>query len=162
MCEESSDHEYKPFESCADRLVNLWLKGQKLLNAFWRIWQEEYLLGLRERAQVKLKSKKIVSAMEPSVGDIVIIKDELPRSCWRMGRIEETQRSKDGKVRSAEVRLATGRVIKRPVSLLYPLESTEYVKHTSGTNSDVNSTRPSRSTRIAAIKAKQAIKGQLQ
>ncbi|XP_053386648.1 uncharacterized protein LOC128550835 [Mercenaria mercenaria] len=81
-----------------NRLVNLWLKGQ---NAFWRIWQEEYLLGLRERAQVKLKSKKIVSVMESSVGDIVIIKDELPRSSWRMGRIEETQQSKDGKVRSA-------------------------------------------------------------
>ncbi|XP_053390685.1 uncharacterized protein LOC128553527 [Mercenaria mercenaria] len=74
---------------------------------------------------MRIKSEKIQSDSVPNIGDIVIIKDELPRCCWRMARIVDIQRIKDNKVRSAEVQLATGRVLRRPLSLLFPLEIME-------------------------------------
>lgn len=65
----------------------------------------------------------------PNVGDIVIIKDELPRCCWRMAKIVDIQRSKDNKVRSAEVQLASGRILRRPLTLVYPPETTPKLQH---------------------------------
>ena len=50
------DPEYKPFESSADKLIKVWKKGQRLLDTFWNIWHNEYLLSLREITQNKLKS----------------------------------------------------------------------------------------------------------
>ncbi|CAC5390307.1 unnamed protein product [Mytilus coruscus] len=45
------DPNYKRCESSSDKLLQLWKKGQRLLNSFWAIWREEYLIGLRERMQ---------------------------------------------------------------------------------------------------------------
>lgn len=82
-------------------------------------------MSLRERTQSKLKSGKVQSEETPFVGDIVHIKDDLPRGCWRCGKIIELPRSFDGDIRSAKVRLPSGRVIGRPLNLLFPLETSE-------------------------------------
>ncbi len=164
--EDDSDPDYKRTESSADRLIKVWLKGQKLLKTFWHTWQGEYLLSLRERSQSMFKPRKNEYTSEPKVNDVVIIKDELPRSCWRMGRITNTVRSKDGHVRSAEVRLASGRVLRRPLNLLFPIETTEYSGNTetSERNNDNCETHVliPRPCREAAAKAKRAIRQQLQ
>ena len=38
----TNDLEYTPYESTAGRLLQLWKKGQRLLDMFWKIWRDEY------------------------------------------------------------------------------------------------------------------------
>ncbi|XP_052785982.1 uncharacterized protein LOC128221411 [Mya arenaria] len=54
----SDDPDYKVHYTNKDKLLELWKKGEKLLNAFWNIWRNEYLLSLRERTQNKLKCQE--------------------------------------------------------------------------------------------------------
>ncbi|VDI73296.1 Hypothetical predicted protein [Mytilus galloprovincialis] len=49
------DPDYSPLESSKEKLLKAWKKGQKLLDSFWNLWRNEYLLSLRERTQTKLK-----------------------------------------------------------------------------------------------------------
>ena len=120
--------DYSPYESTAERLLNIWKKGQKLLNMFWKIWRDEYLLSLRGRTQSTLKFRRIQSQFSPSVDDVVLIKDDIPRGCWRVGKVLRLVTSRDGCVRSAKVALPSGRVIARPLNLLYPIEVREAVE----------------------------------
>ena len=92
------------------------------MDAFWKSWKNEYLLSLRERTQTQLKCGRILSSTCANIGDIVIVKDEIPRGSWKLGKIIELIISLDGKVRSAKIKLASGRVIGRPLNLLCPLE----------------------------------------
>ena len=52
---DNNDTDYNPYESTAERLLQTWKKGQRLVNMFWKIWRDEYLLCLRERTQSMLK-----------------------------------------------------------------------------------------------------------
>ena len=116
------DEDYTPVRSSADLLLKMWHKGQRLLSDFWRIWREDYLLNLRERTQTKMKSGRIVSTCEPNTGDIVLVKEDLPRTCWKIGKIAAVIQSSDGHKRSADVRMPSGRILRRPLTLLYPIE----------------------------------------
>ena len=80
------------------------------------------MLSLRERKQTKLKGPRVQSPYTANVGDVVLIKDELPRGSWRLGRIQELINSRDGQCRSARVLLGSNKVICRPLNLLYPIE----------------------------------------
>lgn len=53
---------------------------------------------------------------------MVLVKDDLPRGNWRLGRIQELVQSEDGEIRSAKVLLPTNKLIGRPLNLLYPIE----------------------------------------
>ena len=79
----------------------------------------------RERTQNKLKSQRVQSSSPANVGDIVLVKDDLPRGCWRIGRLIELLKGSDQQVRSAKVLLPTKKVIDRPLNLLYPVECSE-------------------------------------
>ena len=95
----------------------------KLLSQFWRRWRQEYLSELRESHKIKRKSK----SNTVNVGDIVIIhNDNLPRSLWRIGRIENLLISKDSEIRGAEVRTPSQKVLKRPINKLYPIEYAKF------------------------------------
>ena len=50
----------------------------------------------------------------------VPIKDNLPRGSWRKGKLIELMTSFDEQVRAAKIKLASKRVISRPLNLLYP------------------------------------------
>ena len=119
---DRSDPDYNPFESSADRLLQIWKKGQRLLQTFWKIWRNDYLLGLRERTQTMLKTGKNRSKYAPGVGDVVHIKDEILRECCRMGTVMKLVNSSDGSVRSAKIKMPSGRVFGRPLNLLFPIE----------------------------------------
>ena len=114
--------EYTPYKTTSTKLLGVWKKGQKLLDKFWKTWREDYLLSLRERTQSKLKCHRIQSAQSPSEGDIVLVKDEIPRGCWKIAKVLSLATSRDGEIRSAKVQLSSGRVVGRPLNLLYPLE----------------------------------------
>ncbi|XP_063411653.1 uncharacterized protein LOC134694568 [Mytilus trossulus] len=77
--EDSTDPEYLPQISSAKKLLLTWKKGQKHLTMFWKTWRDEYLLSLRERTANKLRSGRIQSKTPAKVGDIVLIKENLPR-----------------------------------------------------------------------------------
>ena len=120
--DNSVDSDYNPQITSAERLVVMWKRGLKHIDSFWKIWKEDYLLSLRERSQRSLKGPRTQSPFSANVGDVILIKDDLPRGSWRMGRIMDLVTSRDGQIRSAKVLLPSKKIIGRPLNLLYPLE----------------------------------------
>ncbi|KAK6175232.1 hypothetical protein SNE40_013739 [Patella caerulea] len=93
------------------------------LDHFWRRWSSEYLLELRNRYAIKVKS-----GPKMSIGDVVTVHNEnLPRCRWRIGRIIELIPGEDKSIRAVRlrVRAVNGQIniIQRPVQKLYPLET---------------------------------------
>ena len=97
-------------------------KGQKLLNVFWKLWRDEYLLSLRERTKNALKAGNKQSHLSPGVGDVVLVKEDIPRGCWRLGKVIRLVTSHDWCIRSAKLLLSSGRIIGRPLNMLFPIE----------------------------------------
>ena len=122
IMEIDEDSEFTPIPNVAEKLIKTWKKGMKLLDRFWQIWRNDYLLSLRERSQTNLKETRVKSPYSATKGDIVLIKDDLPRGSWRIGRIVDLVKSADGEIRSAKVLLPTRKVLGRPLKLLYPIE----------------------------------------
>ena len=105
--------------------------------------QLEYLTELRERDKALRRQS---GDRHPQEGDVVLVYDEkLKRQLWRLGKIENLFRSKDGKIRSAEIKTnVNGRVSKlnRPINKLYPIEVNEPKRviedeHTPKTNNEI-------------------------
>jgi hypothetical protein len=71
---KDKDSDFSPSECTSDKLQAIWKKGQNILNGFWRIWRDEYLISLRERMQSEPKSKKTQSHYSAQKGDVVLIK----------------------------------------------------------------------------------------
>ena len=86
----ADDQDYNPEMSSAERLLRKWNKGLKILNQFWKSWRDDYLLSLRERTQVKMKESRSKSKFLPSLGDVVLLKDDLPRGKWRIGKLHNS------------------------------------------------------------------------
>jgi hypothetical protein len=102
-----------------------WKKVQGASVNFWNMWRKGYLTSLREKHS--RQKQRNVSSLKPTVGSVVHVKeDKMPRGKWKIGRIERLIASRDGAVRSAEVRLVDseyrGYTVIRPVKLLYPIE----------------------------------------
>jgi len=119
---DESDPEFTIKTTSADKILEMWKKGEKLTNMFWKAWKDEYLQNLRERHQQNIKSPRVQSEKQPKKGDVVLVKDDLPRGQWKVGKIEDLIVSSDNLVRSAVVRVGHKTVIKRPTNMLFPLE----------------------------------------
>ena len=103
-------------------LSRSWKQGQHLLQQFWSVFKSEYLHSLRDRpVSFPLRGGQV--SAQPSVDSVVLIKDDdSPRGTWKMGRILRLHPGTDGVARSATIVLPSHKEIKRPISLLYPLE----------------------------------------
>ncbi|VDI44461.1 Hypothetical predicted protein [Mytilus galloprovincialis] len=131
---------------------------------FWKVWRDDYLLSIRERTTVKLKEKRVRSNQYPQIGDIVLIKDNLPRGMWKIGKIINLSKSSDEQCRSAKVLLPSKKTLNRTLNFLYPLEchddnveqtdNVNNVEQNSKCETQTSSTRPQRR---AATQAKQKI-----
>lgn len=163
---DATDSDYMPYESTVDRLLKTWKKGQKLLNAFWKIWRDEYLLSLRERTKTSLKVGKSQSHYSPSVGDVVLVKEDIPRGCWKLGKITHLVTSHDGNIRSAKLVLSSGRTVGRPLNLLFPIEVSGAISENpenivkqklASQNGDVKIRKSKRAAAVNAEKKKQAM-----
>ena len=114
-CEIDFDQFNDPEFGTANFVNKLFLRRSKILQEFWRRWYSEYLTSLRERGNIS-SSVDLVR-----VGQVVLISENLPRSKWKLGLIEDLIPSSDGITRSVKVRTSLGSVL-RPVTMLYPLE----------------------------------------
>ncbi|XP_073249615.1 uncharacterized protein [Porites lutea] len=123
--EQLQDPDFVEKLSSAKKLLETWKKGQKHLNTFWKLWFDEYVLSLRERSQKYLKAPRVQAKVQPTKGDVVLLKESSPRGTWKLAMIEEIITSKDNEVRAATIRTATGKLLNRPLNFLCPLECAE-------------------------------------
>ena len=155
------DPDYQPRTTerppVATQLLATWKKGQRILDGFWRQWKFDYVTSLREMHRAKLHVSHPPAKRDAKWGDVVLVHDTLPRGVWKMGKIVALPASRDGNVRSAEVRLSNGHTITRPLNALYPLEAT--VGNPAAATSTVQTTTTClrRSTRTAADHARRRL-----
>ena len=156
--EISEDKDFQPAESTTEKLLQMWKKGQRLLDMFWKSWKHEYLTSLRERTQTCLKTGRVHSEFLPKINDVVIVKDDTTRGNWKFGKVTELQKSRDGNTRSVKVLIPSGKEIGRPLNLLYPLEVTDQScdenENTTPKTKEERETHSSRPKRYASEVAK--------
>ena len=103
----------------AEELTDRMRYTQKLIERFWNMWRNDYLLSLREQ----MRPHQNTVTVKPKTDDIVLIHDDkVPRHQWNIGRIVTVETGSDGQIRSARVASAkTGNVVRRPINKLYPI-----------------------------------------
>ena len=95
-------------------IVNRWEK-LKIINHQLAIrWKEDYLKALHKRYKWKNPLPNL------QIGDLVVVIDDLqPPYDWQLGRIVNTYPGVDNKVRTADVRTASGTITRPIVKLCY-------------------------------------------
>lgn len=58
-----------------------------MLETLWKLWKNDYLLNLRERSQIKLKWYRVDASQIPGIGEVIQIKENIPRGSWKIGEI---------------------------------------------------------------------------
>ena len=95
------------------------------MEAFCRLWRDDYLLSLRVRSQINLKLPRVEAKEIPTKGDIV-----QTRGSWKIGKIIEFLPNSEGKVRAAKVLLGTKSTVNRPLNMRYYVECESIVNDT--------------------------------
>lgn len=93
---------------------------EKIITKFQSRWKKEYLSELQDyhiRTQ-KAHDKETY----PNIGDVVIMKEDSLRSNWKLARVTNIFKGRDGKLRSIEVIKPNKEITRRPPQLLIPLE----------------------------------------
>ena len=102
--------------SSTDAYRRRWKHVQFLVSQFWKKWLNEYLPELQRRQKWQNQTRNL------QIGDVVLIVGEnTPRSVWPLALVVKVHESKDGLVRSADVRTRTT-VLTRPITKLVLLE----------------------------------------
>ena len=128
-------------------------------HVLWSPWSGEYLKSLRERHNLKLKTKD--KAVQP--GDLVLIQGpERNRGKWDIGIVTKLIKGRDGVVRAIQLRAGKS-YLERAVQHLYPMELScdqqrEEQKEGGGVSTLIASTREFCPIRSAAIKAAENIR----
>ena len=115
---KDNDPEYTDKTTSADKLLSSWKKGLSYIDQFWKIWSDEYLLSLRECYQQNHRSPRAKSASQPTVGEVVLLKENTPRGTWKLAVITELIPSEDGNIRSARVHTPSGHILHRAIQML--------------------------------------------
>ena len=127
--DDGKDPDYRQAkETSSEQLLEFWKKGQTHLNNLQKIWYNEYILSLRERYQSKLKVERVQSHVTPKIGQIVLLKEDLPRGAWRMEKITKLIKSQDKGIRAVKVSLPTGNEVNRSINHLYLLGNSYTVR----------------------------------
>ena len=74
-----------------------WRRIQHISNEFWSRQGKEFLVTLQERQKWREPQRNF------SVGDIVILQDESHRKKWRLAKITDVYKDKNGYVRSVQL-----------------------------------------------------------
>ena len=101
-----------------DHHLTRWQLLQRTQQDFWKRWHQEYINTLQQRT----KWTRSTPNLEPN--QLVLIRNELlPPLQWKLSRILAVHPGRDGVVRVAQVKTASG-VLCRPVVKLCPLPHT--------------------------------------
>ena len=102
-------------EDCFGR--KQWRKVQYLAGLFWNRWVKEYMMSLQESSKWRRQRENL------RPGDLVLVaEDKYVRSRWPLARVLQVFPGRDGKVRSAKVKTASGE-FHRPITRLCSLET---------------------------------------
>ena len=94
----SDDVDYFPKMDSVKELSEHWKRSQKQLNQFWESWKHDYLSSLRETLPLVHRNQRLQLNRQPSIGEIVIVKDEhIPCRTWRLAKLENLFIAKMGK-----------------------------------------------------------------
>ncbi|KAJ8031579.1 hypothetical protein HOLleu_24812 [Holothuria leucospilota] len=96
-----------------DLLRSQWRRVQHLSNMFWEKWRKEYLPLLQSREKWKRPKRNL------RVGDIVLVKQEVHRNFWPLGKVLEVITGEDGHVRKANLEVATddpAKIARQPIN----------------------------------------------
>ena len=93
---------------------------ERIVDNFKLKWGKLYLSELQDHHIVTSKKRKL--DIVPQIGEIVIIKDLTPRTNWKLGKVTNLYKSRDGNIRSVEIMKPNRNIIRRPPQLLIPLE----------------------------------------
>ena len=101
-----------------DRVGRAWRHRRRVCDNLVRRWTREYIATLRSWTV----SPRGRPTRLPSVGDVVLVHGEGPRSRWPLAKIESLITGPDGKARAAGI-LMRGRKTRRPITKLFHLEA---------------------------------------
>ena len=77
-----------------------WKERQQISHHYWNLWKNEYLMQLRQLTKNFFEQRNLRK------GDIVLlIKERVTKLDWPIAIVDEIQKGRDGKVRSAILRL---------------------------------------------------------
>ncbi|XP_028969041.1 uncharacterized protein LOC114828585 [Galendromus occidentalis] len=108
----------------AEALMTRWKHQQNIRNDFWKRFRKECIQHLRTAHMSKPVRERPIK-----IGDVVLLDDPAAsRSYWPMGRVTEFsgREGPDGKRRTCMVKLPSGKSLRRPIQLLYPLDIAHY------------------------------------
>jgi len=99
-----------------------------LIRNSWKSFNSFYLNELRQH-HLNVKQQRSSPSLPPTVGDVVIIRDDLPlpRHRWRLGKITELVTGRDNKVRGVKLQTTTESKTTeafRPLQKIIPFEIT--------------------------------------
>ncbi|RCN47388.1 hypothetical protein ANCCAN_06522 [Ancylostoma caninum] len=119
-----ADFNYLPQGSTQESLVAWHQETLAVLERFWDVCHRDYLSALAKRHQSRISQSRS-TPLAPKVGHLVIMADDsLPRGRWPLAIIVELHSDKNNTVRTAIIRTARGKTLKRSINHLYPLEIT--------------------------------------
>ncbi|XP_066935299.1 uncharacterized protein [Clytia hemisphaerica] len=75
-----------------------WRRVQHIANEFWSRWRKEYLTNLQAR------SKWCNARRDLTIGDVVLMKEDTNRNCWKLVLVQKLHKSQDGHVRSVQIK----------------------------------------------------------
>ena len=94
-----------------------WKQAQAVTEHVWGRWIKEYLPTLIQR------SKWLQDQRNLEVGDLVMmVEPTMSRGSWPLARVSRVFPATDGRVRSAELRTASGKLYTRPTTKICFLE----------------------------------------
>lgn len=103
------------FRNIRNHLLKRWKIVSKIRQQFWERWSSEYLHTLQQKGKWLEKKDNI------KLGTLVLLKDDnLPSLQWKLARVIEAIKGKDGLVRVVKVKTPTGETL-RAISKICPL-----------------------------------------
>lgn len=110
-----------PNQASAIVLSKLWRKQQLILDSFWREFKRGYLQQLRSN-----HLSQPVQERDLKEGDVCILADSHPsRGYWQLCRVLSVYGGRRTDQRQRSIQMGSGKTLRRPISVLYPLNLAE-------------------------------------
>uniref|UniRef100_A0A914C7C2 Integrase catalytic domain-containing protein n=1 Tax=Acrobeloides nanus TaxID=290746 RepID=A0A914C7C2_9BILA len=126
-----NEEEYLEKIESRDHIIASWKVTERKRQKFWYEWQNLYIKSLREKHIKKHKQGLQLTRRVPHINEIVWVQEEsVGRQFWKIAKIVKVHPSSmDNEIRTVSLILPNKNVLKRPISLIVPLENSEIDKN---------------------------------